>query len=84
MNDVLDQNLQEVVASVAQYRADACVNHAVKVPLQPGDTKTDNANLITQIWRFDGTLVFVSSVVPDAHRMHTGCRQVRRNGAPTR
>lgn len=63
MNEVLDQNLQEVAASVAQYHAGARVDAAVSVPLQPGDRKSDNADLITQIWRPDGTLVFASSTV---------------------
>ena len=80
MNEVLDQNLQEVAASVAQYHAGARVDHAMGAPLQPGDKKSDNADLITQIWRPDGTLVFASSeqfrlpfgVIPGAHQTQVG------------
>lgn len=80
MNEVLDQNLQEVAASVAQYHAGARIDRPVSVPLQPGDTKSDHADLITQIWRPDGTPVFASSevfrlpfsVAPGAHQIQVG------------
>jgi signal transduction histidine kinase len=80
MNEVLDQNLQEVAASVAQYHAGARIDHPVSVPLLPGDKKSDNADLITQIWHPDGTLVFASSdvfrlpfiVTSGAHQMQVG------------
>jgi len=80
MNEVLDQNLQEVAASVAQYHAGARIDHPVGVALQAGDTTSDHADLITQIWRPNGTLVFASSerfrlpfsVTPGAHQRQVG------------
>jgi len=80
MNEVLDQNLQEVAASVAQYHAGTRVDHPFIVPTQPRLTQSDNADLITQIWLPDGTLVFASnevfrlpfSLLPGAHQMQVG------------
>lgn len=61
MNEVLDQNLREVAMSVAQYHAVAQVVQPAEIPGLPSDKRTDDAELLTQVWQRDGKLLYSSN-----------------------
>lgn len=60
MNEVLDENLREVADSVAEYHAEAHVSATAPITLQ-GEKPPDSADLVTLVWRRDGTPLFSSN-----------------------
>jgi two-component system OmpR family sensor kinase len=58
MNEVLDENLREVASSVAEYHSGAQVQ---PLPVAPAEQPHDYGDLVTRVWRTDGTPLFTSN-----------------------
>jgi two-component system OmpR family sensor kinase len=54
MNEVLDDNLREVAASVARYHAEGQVFPVTQEAERPRKRAPDQGDLVTRVWRRDG------------------------------
>ncbi|MES2185622.1 MAG: HAMP domain-containing sensor histidine kinase [Pseudomonadota bacterium] len=74
MNEVLDENLREVATSVAEYHSGARVQ---PLPGVRAEQPHDYGDLVTRVWRTDGTPLFTSNArVPIPFSPTTGAGAV--------